>query len=159
MKTAKIMLISAIGFWAHTVLAAGVKDYQSPFVLQGSVTNVETKEKSEAVLEYTVGQFESVTVVRVKTARFGPYKFSSAVWNEKQSEITLYSNDDYIPGGNATFSHILKLKLEGKKVSGKMKIYRFPGGDGYGRSQFSGIADEVYSVSLELYEKVLKKVR
>lgn len=75
-------------------------------------------------------------LVRVQALQIGNYSHSFSGTLVADNSVTFNSNDDYIPGGNATFNIDIKLDFNGKSATGSYKEYRLQDGrGGYGQSE------------------------
>ena len=76
--------------------------------------------------------FSSVekNIVRVQTLQVGSYTHQYTGTLLADNKVTFNSNDDYIPGGNASFNIDIAFDFGAAKPSGSYKEYHFE--DGYG---------------------------
>jgi hypothetical protein len=81
--------------------------------------------------------FDTVTsdAIRVKELKIGEENYVAGGALDGEN-VTLNSNDDYAPGGNASFNIDISLNFHGKEVVGEDRYYQFKDGKGgFGQSK------------------------
>ncbi|MCC2679756.1 MAG: hypothetical protein K0R29_2332 [Pseudobdellovibrio sp.] len=77
-------------------------------------------------------------LVRVQSLKIGNYDHTFSGTLVQENSVTFNSNDDYIPGGNASFNIDIKLDFSGNTAVGSFKEYRLQDGrGGYAQSPAS----------------------
>jgi hypothetical protein len=101
--------------------------------------HVEYEAKSEPVyLELSHSKpFQEQVRWFTKEFRIGDLQIHTSGLEDSQGTIVFNTNDDYIPGGNATFNIDVTLDL-GSSLTGQFSHYVFPNGDGDGGSNKGG---------------------
>jgi hypothetical protein len=88
-------------------------------------------------------QFKSAEGSNYQVATFtlGDFVLGSNGTEIEKDRIVFNSNDDYIPGGNASFNLDVDLTFKGKNVEGTFKYYRYEvdGPGGFGSAQRAGV--------------------
>lgn len=80
-------------------------------------------------------------LVRVQNLKIGNYSHRTSGTMVSDNSVTFNSNDDYIPGGNASYNIDIKMEFNGKKAVGTFKEYRFQDGrGGYEQSDAASLA-------------------
>ena len=144
----KLVLISLL--FSVSVLADSFKS--SPFVYVGKV-KYNDGTKGDVTLELG-SRTPSGESVFVRTFRIGDFdqSYSGTI---RGNSLVFNSNDDYIPGGNASYNVTTVLNFKNKSAVGTIHFYDYPNHDGYGgANQADG--ELRYSGSIKLKRKKIK---
>lgn len=95
-------------------------------------------------------------LARVQALQIGNYSHKTSGTVVSENTVTLNSNDDYIPGGNATYNIDIKMQFNGKTAIGTFNEYRFQDGrGGYAQSDAKSL---VSSGTMQLKKCLVKVV-
>lgn len=123
----------------------------NPYCYTGSVT-MRDGSKSKVFLQLNE---KSGNYYKVEKFNLGTYAVPVSGRLAAPDTLQFNSNDDYIPGGNASYNVDIELSFNGKKASGVYKYFKYedrrnPGRGGFGQADKDPNATQVEEGVIEL---------